>query len=261
MRAREAFGFQLPLLELHCHWARTWEAGLNFWKVNIGPLSLPPCHWLALPVDEELGEVPLDGVDEEAGLGGLEKGKEGVGAGTIDLHLDISTTCRWWFDLLSMKIPILEWIFEILWIPSPWNTRTRHTSPWPRSPPPGRCLVPDLQTGRKEELRRFVENNPHSHPHHPNHIRHDQLHGLQGKMSKRRPQTSLSSLTPSSTRSPSTLYLCRHDDDQDHLVARKGKDDEALGGGSLLQLHQLPIRAVRQTSPVEGAAVIRLNRV
>ena len=62
--------------------------------MNIGPLPPPPCHWLALPVDEELGEVPLDGVDEEARLGGLEKGKEGVAAGTVDLHLHISTTCR-----------------------------------------------------------------------------------------------------------------------------------------------------------------------
>ena len=67
---------------------------MNFRNVNIGPFSLPPCHWFALPVDEELGEVPLDGVDEEAGLGGLEKGKEGVGAGAVDLHLHISTTCR-----------------------------------------------------------------------------------------------------------------------------------------------------------------------
>ena len=67
---------------------------MNFRNVNIGPFSLPPCHWFALPVDQELGEVPLDGVDEEARLGGLEKGKEGVGAGTVDLHLDISTTCR-----------------------------------------------------------------------------------------------------------------------------------------------------------------------
>merc|ERR1719489_420570 len=43
--------------------------------------------WYSLPVDQELGEVPLDGVDQEAGLGRLKEGKEGVGAGTIDVHL------------------------------------------------------------------------------------------------------------------------------------------------------------------------------
>ena len=46
-----------------------------------------PCNWFPLPVDQELGEVPLDGIDQEAGLGRLQIGKEGVGAGTIDVHL------------------------------------------------------------------------------------------------------------------------------------------------------------------------------
>jgi len=110
----------------------------------IGP---EPCHWFALPVDEELGEVPLDGVDEGARLGGLEKGKEGVGAGAVDLHL----------------------LHEI----------------------PGRSIL----------------------------LPGPGLHLLGGAW----------------------LLTSK-------LVAREGKDDEALGGGSLLQLHQLPVRAVRQTS-------------
>ena len=184
MRAREAFGFQLPLLELHCHWARTWEAGLNFWNVNIGPLSPPPCHWFALPVDQELGEVPLDGVDEEAGLGRLEKGKEGVGAGTVDLHLDISTTCRGGFDLLSMKMPH-TWMniwntlntFSMKYQDAPYFSLAQVSTSWavPGSWPPN---------WQERRSQRFVKINPHSHPHHPHHIRLDQLQWLQGKISK-----------------------------------------------------------------------------
>ena len=153
MRAREAFGFQLPLLELHCHWARTWEAGLNFWNVNIGPL--PPHLATGLPslLMRNLVKFHLMALMRKPGWAVLRKAKRGWVPEPLTSTLIFQPHVDDGLTFLPWRCFVLDRIFEILWIPSPWNTRTLHTSPWPRSPPPGRYLAPDLQTGRKEEVK------------------------------------------------------------------------------------------------------------
>ena len=54
----------------------------------------PPGHRHALPRDHKLGEVPLDGVEEESWLGRLQEGEEGVGGRAVHLHLAQSQTCN-----------------------------------------------------------------------------------------------------------------------------------------------------------------------
>ena len=54
-----------------------------------------PGHGPPLLVDDELGEVPLDGVDQEARLLLLQEGPQGRGAAAIYIYLGKHVELKW----------------------------------------------------------------------------------------------------------------------------------------------------------------------
>ena len=54
-----------------------------------------PGHGPPLLVDDELGEVPLDGVDEEARLLLLQEGPQGRGAAAVHIYLGKHVELKW----------------------------------------------------------------------------------------------------------------------------------------------------------------------
>ena len=54
-----------------------------------------PGHGPPLLVDDELGEVPLDGVDQEARLLLLQEGPQGRGAAAVHIYLGKHVELKW----------------------------------------------------------------------------------------------------------------------------------------------------------------------